>query len=69
MRKSLWLLSAGLMALSMPAYAQDPAPQTDTDDTATEPTQGGTASGAGGRGTTAPTKGRRSTTARSSPRS
>src|SRR5215217_6748630 len=34
MRKSVWLLSAGLYALSMPAYAQD----TDTDQGAAQPT-------------------------------
>jgi outer membrane receptor protein involved in Fe transport len=42
MRKSLWLLSAGVFALSMPAHAQD----TDTDQNAAEPTQGSTAEGA-----------------------
>ena len=33
MRKSMWLLSAGLVALSMPAYAQDT-------DTTAQPTEG-----------------------------
>ena len=42
MRKSLWLLSAGLFALSVPAYAQE----TDTDQGAAEPTQGATAEAA-----------------------
>lgn len=44
-RKSLWLLSAGLFALSAPAQAQD-APETDTDQTAAEPTDGATAEAA-----------------------
>ncbi|HEU4498210.1 MAG TPA: TonB-dependent receptor, partial [Sphingomicrobium sp.] len=42
MRKSMWLLSAGLVALSMPAYAQE----TDTDAGAAEATQGATAEAA-----------------------
>src|SRR5690349_19733624 len=48
MRKSAWLLSAGLIALSCPAYAQDasPAPETDTDRTSAQPTDGATAEGA-----------------------
>ena len=52
MRKSLWLLSAGLFALSVPAHAQDttqdqtPAPETDTDRTTAVATQGATAEGA-----------------------
>jgi iron complex outermembrane receptor protein len=46
-RKSVWLLSAGLFALSAPAQAQDtPAPETDTDQTAAQPTDGATAEGA-----------------------
>jgi iron complex outermembrane recepter protein len=39
MRKSIWLLSAGLFALSTPAFAQ----QTDTDQGAAQPTDGATA--------------------------
>lgn len=39
MRKSVWLLSAGLFALSTPAFAQS----TDTDGTAAQPTDGATA--------------------------
>jgi outer membrane receptor protein involved in Fe transport len=39
MRKSLWLLSAGLFALSTPAFAQ----QTDTDQGGAQPTDGATA--------------------------
>jgi len=39
MRKSVWLLSAGLFAISTPAYAQS----TDTDGTAAQPTEGATA--------------------------
>src|SRR5690242_15164754 len=48
MRKSAWLLSAGLIALSCPAYAQEtqPGPETDTDATSAQPTQGATAEGA-----------------------
>src|SRR5688572_6177366 len=42
MRKSVWLLSAGLFALSAPAYAQS----TDTDGTAAQPTEGATAEAA-----------------------
>ena len=42
MRKSFWLLSAGVFALSMPAYAQE----TDTDQNAAQPTEGSTAEGA-----------------------
>src|SRR5688572_14348989 len=42
MRKSTWLLSAGLVALSMPAYAQE----TDTDAGGAQPTQGATAEAA-----------------------
>ncbi len=42
MRKSTWLLSAGLFALSMPAYAQE----TDTDAGTAQPTQGATAEAA-----------------------
>ena len=41
MRKSVWLLSAGLFALAAPAYAQE----TDTDQGATQPTDGATAEG------------------------
>ena len=39
MRKSVWLLSAGLFAISTPAYAQS----TDTDGKAAQPTEGATA--------------------------
>jgi outer membrane receptor protein involved in Fe transport len=39
MRKSIWLLSAGLFAISTPAFAQ----QTDTDQGAAQPTDGATA--------------------------
>jgi len=39
MRKSVWLLSAGLFAISTPAFAQS----TDTDGTAAQPTEGATA--------------------------
>ncbi|MEO7504357.1 MAG: TonB-dependent receptor [Sphingomicrobium sp.] len=39
MRKSMWLISAGLFALSTPAFAQ----QTDTDAAAAQPTDGATA--------------------------
>ena len=48
MRKSAWLLSAGLIALSCPAYAQETqvGPETDTDATTAQPTQGATAEGA-----------------------
>jgi outer membrane receptor protein involved in Fe transport len=42
MRKSIWLLSAGLFALSTPAVAQ----QTDTDQGAAQPTDGATAEAA-----------------------
>ena len=42
MRKSMWLLSAGLFALSCPANAQE----TDSDGAAAQPTQGATAEGA-----------------------
>src|SRR5688572_30161773 len=42
MRKSVWLLSAGLVALSAPAYAQ----QTDTDQGTAQPTEGATAEAA-----------------------
>jgi hypothetical protein len=38
MRKSVWLLSAGLYALSVPAYAQE----TDTDQGSAQPTEGAT---------------------------
>ena len=40
MRKSVWLLSAGLFAISTPAYAQS---TTDTDGTTAQPTDGATA--------------------------
>ena len=48
MRKSAWLLSAGLFALSCPAYAQEtqPGPETDTDAGSAQPTQGATAEAA-----------------------
>jgi outer membrane receptor protein involved in Fe transport len=42
MRKSIWLISAGLFALSTPAYAQ----QTDTDQGSAQPTDGATAEAA-----------------------
>lgn len=43
-RKSVWLLSAGLFALSVPAQAQEtPSPETDTDQGAAQPTDGATA--------------------------
>ncbi|WP_265569731.1 TonB-dependent receptor [Sphingomicrobium nitratireducens] len=42
MRKSVWMMSAGLMALSVPAYAQE----TDTDGSGAEATQGATAEAA-----------------------
>jgi outer membrane receptor protein involved in Fe transport len=42
MRKSIWLLSAGLFAISTPAFAQ----QTDTDQGAAQPTDGATAEAA-----------------------
>ena len=42
MRKSVWLVSAGLFALSTPAYAQS----TDTDGKAAQPTDGATAEAA-----------------------
>ena len=42
MRKSAWLLSAGLIALSAPAFAQ----QTDTDQTKAQPTDGATSEAA-----------------------
>ena len=46
-RKSVWLLSAGLFALSAPAQAQEtPAPESDTDQTAAQPTDGATAEAA-----------------------
>ena len=45
MRKSAWLLSAGLFALAAPAFAQTP-PKTDTDQKSAQPTQGATAEGA-----------------------
>jgi len=45
-RKSAWLLSAGLFALSTPAFAQTSQSTTDTDKAAAEPTQGATAEGA-----------------------
>ncbi|QIK78550.1 TonB-dependent receptor [Sphingomonas piscis] len=42
MRKSVWLLSAGLIAISIPAHAQ----QTDTDNQAAQPTDGATSEAA-----------------------
>ncbi|MFL6734761.1 MAG: TonB-dependent receptor [Sphingomicrobium sp.] len=42
MRKSAWLLSAGLFAISAPAFAQ----QTDTDQSGAQPTQGATSEAA-----------------------
>lgn len=44
--KSMWLLSAGLVALATPANAQTSAPETDTDQTSAQATQGATAEGA-----------------------
>jgi hypothetical protein len=44
MRKSTWLISAGLFALSTPAFAQQTT--TDTDGAQAQPTQGATAEGA-----------------------
>src|SRR6187200_1739460 len=41
-RKSVWLLSAGFFALSVPAYAQD----TDTDQGSAQPTEGATSEAA-----------------------
>ena len=48
MRKSMWLLSAGLFALSMPAYAQE----TDTDAGGAQPSTASTivSSSRGGEG-------------------
>jgi iron complex outermembrane recepter protein len=47
MRKSVWLLSAGLFALATPAFAQDASkPATDTDQQGAQPTDGATAEGA-----------------------
>jgi outer membrane receptor protein involved in Fe transport len=45
MRKSVWLLSAGLFAISAPAHAQQ-APETDTDQTSARATEGATAEAA-----------------------
>jgi iron complex outermembrane receptor protein len=46
-RKSVWLLSAGLFALSAPAMAQEtPAPKTDTDQSGAQATDGATAEAA-----------------------
>jgi iron complex outermembrane receptor protein len=45
MRKSVWLLSAGLVALSAPALAQQ-SPATDSDQGSAQPTQGATAEAA-----------------------
>ena len=45
MRKSMWLLSAGLFAISAPALAQT-QPETDTDQSGAEATQGATAEAA-----------------------
>ena len=45
-RKSVWLLSAGMFALSSQAFAQTPAPATDTDQTSAEPAQSSTAEAA-----------------------
>ena len=45
MRKSAWLLSAGCLAISVPAHAQQ-APATDTDQTSAQATQGATTEGA-----------------------
>ena len=46
MRKSAWLLSAGLFALTTPAFAQTSHSNTDTDKGTAQPTQGATAEGA-----------------------
>src|SRR6476469_7139163 len=42
MRKSAWLVSAGLFALATPAFAQTAVSNTDTDKQAAKPTQGAT---------------------------
>jgi iron complex outermembrane receptor protein len=46
MRKSAWLLSAGLFALATPAFAQTATSNTDTDKAGAQPTQGATAEAA-----------------------
>ena len=46
MRKSVWLLSAGLFALATPAFAQTATSNTDTDKAGAQPTQGATAEAA-----------------------
>lgn len=46
MRKSVWLLSAGLFALATPAIAQTSQSTTDTDKGSAQPTQGATAEAA-----------------------
>ena len=46
MRKSAWLLSAGLFALTTPAFAQTATSNTDTDKQTAQPTQGATAEAA-----------------------
>ena len=45
-RKTAWLLSAGLVALAPPAFAQTSQSNTDTDKSAAQPTEGATAEGA-----------------------
>ena len=45
-RKSAWLLSAGLVAVASPAFAQTATSNTDTDKSAAQPTQGATAEAA-----------------------
>jgi len=46
MRKSSWLVSAGLFAVATPAFAQTAQSTTDTDKQAAQPTQGATAEAA-----------------------
>ena len=50
MKKSIWLFSAGLMALATPAYAQE----TDTDRAGAQPTDGATAEAAAVQNTAVP---------------
>ena len=46
MRKSSWLVSAGLFAVASPAFAQTAQSSTDTDKQAAQPTQGATSEAA-----------------------
>src|SRR3954447_7274268 len=46
MRKSAWLLSAGLCVLATPAFGQTATSNTDTDKSAAQPTQGATSEAA-----------------------